>query len=51
MIEVIALTLSQIGIGKLEIFVIVIVSVLFPILLVIATNADKKVTTIPIVLI
>ena len=38
-----ALTLSEIGIGKLEIFVIGIVSLLFPILFIIASrNLDAK---------
>ena len=38
-----ALTLSEIGIGKLEIFVIWIVSILFPILFIIASkNLDAK---------
>ena len=43
MIEIFALTLSQIGIGNLEIFVIGIVSLLFPILFIIASrNLDAK---------
>ena len=43
MLKIFALTFSQIGIGKLEIFVIGIVSVLFPILFVIASrNLDPK---------
>ncbi len=38
-----ALTLTEIGIGKLEILVIVIVSLLFPILFIIASkNLDAK---------
>ena len=43
MIKTFALTLSEIGIGKLEIFVIGIVSLLFPILFIIAArNLDAK---------
>ena len=43
MIETFALTLSEIGIGKLEIFVIGIVFLIFPILFVIASrNLDAK---------
>ena len=43
MIKLIALTLTEIGIGKLEIFVIGIVSLLFPILFIIASkNLDAK---------
>ena len=43
MIKIFALTLSEIGIGKLEIFVIVIVSLLFPTLFIIASkNLDSK---------
>ena len=43
MIKIFALTLSEIGIGKLEIFVIGIVSLLFPILFIIASrNLDAK---------
>ena len=43
MINKFALTLSEIGIGKLEILVIVIVSLLFPILFIIASkNLDAK---------
>ena len=43
MIKTFALTLSEIGIGKLEIFVIGIVSLLFPILFIIASrNLDAK---------
>ena len=41
--EIFALTFSQIGIGKLEIFVIGIVSLLFPTLFIIASrNLDTK---------
>ena len=43
MIEIFALTLSQIGIGKLEILVIGIVSLIFPILFITASrNLDAK---------
>ena len=43
MIRIFALTLSEIGIGKLEIFVIGIVCLLFPILFIIASkNLDTK---------
>ena len=43
MIKIFALTLSEIGIGKLEIFVIGIVSLLFPILFITASrNLDAK---------
>ena len=43
MINIFALTFSQIGIGKLELFVIVIVSLLFPTLFIIASkNLDAK---------
>ena len=43
MIKIFALTLSEIGIGKLEIFTIGIVSLLFPILFIIASrNLDAK---------
>ena len=43
MIQIFALTLSQIGIGKIEIFVIAIVSLLFPTLFIIASrNLDAK---------
>ena len=43
MIETFALTLSEIGVGKLEIFIIVIVSLLFPTLFIIASkNLDSK---------
>ena len=43
MIKIFALTLHEIGIGKLEIIVIGIVSLLFPILFVIASkNLDAK---------
>ena len=43
MIKTFALTLNEIGIGKLEIFVIGIVSLLFPILFIIASkNLDPK---------
>ena len=43
MIAIFALTLSQIGIGKLEILIIGIVSLIFPILFVIASrNLDTK---------
>ena len=43
MIGIFALTLSQIGIGKLEILIIGIVSLIFPILFVIASrNLDAK---------
>ncbi len=43
MIKIFALTLSEIGIGKLEIFIIGIVSLLFPILFIIASrNLDAK---------
>ena len=43
MIKTFALTLNEIGIGKLEIFVIGIVLLLFPILFVIASrNLDAK---------
>ena len=43
MIEYFALTLTEIGIGKLEIFVIGIASLLFPILFIIASrNLDAK---------
>ena len=41
--QIFALTLSQIGIGKLEIFVIGIVCLLFPALFIIASrNLDAK---------
>ena len=43
MIKTFALTLNEMGIGKLEIFVIVIVSVIFSILFIIASkNLDPK---------
>ena len=43
MIAIFALTLSQIGIGKLEILVIGIVFLIFPILFIIASrNLDAK---------
>ena len=43
MIETFALTLTEIGIGKLELFVIAIVSLIFPTLFVIASrNLDAK---------
>tara|TARA_B100000524_G_scaffold320002_1_gene200229 strand:+ start:360 stop:542 length:183 start_codon:yes stop_codon:yes gene_type:complete len=43
MIKTFALTLNEIGIGKLEIIVIGIVSLLFPILFIIASkNLDAK---------
>ena len=43
MIKTFALTLNEMGIGKLEILVIVIVSLLFPILFIIASrNLDAK---------
>tara|TARA_B100001029_G_scaffold41378_1_gene32244 strand:+ start:271 stop:450 length:180 start_codon:yes stop_codon:yes gene_type:complete len=43
MIKTFALTLNEIGIGKLEIFVIGIVSLIFPILFIIASkNLDPK---------
>ena len=43
MIKIFALALSEIGIGKLEIIVIGIVSLLFPILFIIASrNLDAK---------
>ena len=43
MMKTFALTLSEIGIGKLEILVIVIVTFLFPILFTIASkNLDAK---------
>ena len=43
MINTFALTLSEIGIGKLEILVIVIVALLFPTLFIIASkNLDAK---------
>ena len=43
MIGIFALTLSEIGIGKLEIFIIGIVSLLFPTLFIIASkNLDSK---------
>ena len=43
MIKIFALTLNQIGIGKLEIVVIGFVSFLFPVLFVIASkNLDPK---------
>ena len=43
MIKTFALTLTEIGIGKLEIFVIVIVCLLFPALFIIASrNLDPK---------
>ena len=43
MIETFGLTLTEIGIGKLEIFVIGIVTLLFPILFIIASrNLDAK---------
>ena len=43
MIKYFALTLTEIGIGKLEIFVIGIVCLLFPILFIIASrNFDAK---------
>ena len=43
MINTFALTLSEIGIGKLEILVIVIVTLLFPTLFIIASkNLDAK---------
>ena len=43
MVAIFALTLSQIGIGKLEILVIGIVSLIFPILFIIASrNLDAK---------
>ena len=43
MISIFALTLSQIGVGKLEILVIGIVTLIFPILFIIASrNLDAK---------
>ena len=43
MIEIFALTLTEIGIGKLEIFVIGIVTLIFPTLFIIASkNLDAK---------
>ena len=43
MIKVLALTISEIGIGKLEFLVIGIVSLFFPILFIIASkNLDAK---------
>ena len=43
MIETFALTFTEIGIGKLELFVIAIVSLIFPTLFVIASrNLDAK---------
>lgn len=43
MVGIFALTLSEIGIGKLEIFIIGIVSLLFPTLFIIASkNLDSK---------
>tara|TARA_B100000459_G_C8471391_1_gene154472 strand:+ start:417 stop:599 length:183 start_codon:yes stop_codon:yes gene_type:complete len=43
MIETFALTFSEIGIGKLELFIIGIVSLLFPTLFIIASkNLDSK---------
>ena len=43
MISTFALTLSEIGIGKLEILVIVIVTLIFPTLFIIASkNLDAK---------
>ena len=43
MIKYFALTLDQIGIGKLEIIVVVIVSLVFPIFFIIASrNLDAK---------
>ena len=43
MIKIFALTLSEIGIGKLEILVIGIVSLIFPILFIISSkNLDAK---------
>ena len=43
MIKTFALTLNEIGIGKLEFFVIGIVSFIFPILFIIASkNLDPK---------
>ena len=43
MIKTFALTLNQIGIGKLEFFVIGLVSLIFPILFIIASrNLDAK---------
>ncbi len=43
MIETFALTLTEIGIGKLEIFVIGIVFILFPTLFIIASrNLDSR---------
>ena len=43
MITIFALTLTQMGIGKLEILVIGIVSLIFPILFIIASrNLDAK---------
>ena len=43
MVRIFALTINEIGIGKLEIFVIATVSLLFPILFVIASkNLDAK---------
>ncbi len=43
MITPFALTIAEIGIGKLEIFVIGIISLLFPILFIIASrNLDSK---------
>ena len=43
MIETFALTFSEIGIGKLEIIVIGIISLLFPILFIVASrNLDAK---------
>ena len=43
MIKTFALTLNEIGIGKLEILVIIIVSLIFPTLFIIASkNLDPK---------
>ena len=43
MIKTFALTFSQIGIGRLELIVIVIVTLIFPILFIIASkNLDPK---------
>ena len=43
MVRIFALTLTQIGIGKLELLVIGIVSIIFPILFIIASrNLDAK---------
>ena len=43
MIETFALTLNEIGIGKLEIIVIGLVSLLFPILFIVASrNLDSR---------